>query len=184
MNIIFIIAGIFTLIFIGILIIGIIIDKIWDRFGLMPSSKKLLIITIYLYIIYILIKDYLFYYWVLDYKVAFSFISGIVIYLLISIIYNLISFFKFKNIEKQIDNPKSLILINKLCDKYSEYCCVYCIVNLLKLPYRNDYLIILPQIINSLKKQNKLPYNLYISIGDISDNEKKEFFEIIKILQK
>lgn len=154
------------------------LEKIFEKLALMPSSRELTRIFILLGVIIYLSKDYLLYYFLLGDKASFSAMLGIIIPLLFLVVIRLIDFFKFYSLEKEIDNNYALPLIIELCNR--NYCCSYCIAELLNLPKRNDYSILIPMIIDNLKKRNKLPYDLYVGTGGVPDEDRNDFIKILK----
>ncbi len=138
----------------GILISGLVLDKISKRFSLMPSSDSLIKL-----VIYFVLMVYLFPF--------FFFPNGLVIGLLISLgfyaIYEFSQYVNLSRIENQITNDYAIQKILDLCNKNLNG--AYDIADHFKLKNRDDYNTIIPQIIDNLKSRNKLPYNLVIGQG-------------------
>lgn len=141
----------------GIVISGLVLSKISKRFSLMPSTDSLIKLVIYFILIVYLFPFLLFSNGVVVVVV------GVLIVLGFYTIHEFFQYVNFSKIEKQITNDYAIQKILELDNKNLNS--AYDIADYFQLKNRDDYNMVIPQIIDNLKSRNKLPSNLVISQG-------------------
>jgi len=141
-------------------VVSLSINRISERFSLMPSTESILFSVTHFVAIFYLIGNY----WMI------SLAQGVVIYFIIAAIYRLIESFKFSQIEQRINNQVAIEKIVKFAELRFEG--AYDIAKILNLKERNDYAILIQKIIENLKLRNKLPNNINISPGRTTIGDK------------
>jgi hypothetical protein len=153
MNLLVLVGVPLVLFVVWFFVVSLIINRISERFSLMPSTESILFSVTHFVAIFYLIENY----WMV------SFAQGVVIYFVIAAIYRLIESFKFSQIEQQINNQFAIEKIVKFTEL--GFSGAQSIAKVLNLKERNDYAILIPKIIENLKLRNKLPSNIHITPG-------------------